>query len=210
MDFRTRSGSGEFDLSDPVRSFVDTVRRVILSPRVFFRGMPRRGIFLNPLIFAAVCALIGVLMSGIFQKVAQTLVAQALPGMKIFTVKTGFVLSVTYGFLGIMIGLVVITGIYALLFRLIGGRYYGGLEGTFRVLCYVQVVLLVVWLPLVNVLALIYALQLGIFGFAEVHTTTYRRAALIVALPILLWKLQRTLLFLFAAVFLTAAFFLSG
>jgi hypothetical protein len=85
---KTRSGSGEFDLSDPVRGFVNTVRRVIFSPRDFFRGMPRSGSFLNPLIFAAVCALIGALMSGVFQEVAHL-----LPGMQIFSVNTGFVLS---------------------------------------------------------------------------------------------------------------------
>jgi hypothetical protein len=69
MDFDTRSGSGdpsrhpggvtrqapdgEFDLSDPVRSFVNTVQRVIFSPRDFFRGMLRTGSFLNLLIFIA-------------------------------------------------------------------------------------------------------------------------------------------------------------
>jgi hypothetical protein len=158
MDFDTGSGSGEFDLSDPIRSFVETVRRVIFSPRDFFRGMPRGGNVLNPLIFAAVCVLIGALMSGVFQEVTQALVAQAFPGMQVqifFSVNTGFVLTVALAFVGTMIGLVVITGVYQLFVRLIVGRNNGGLGATFRVLCYIQTVLLVVWLPLVNVLALI-------------------------------------------------------
>jgi hypothetical protein len=205
MVFKPRSGSGEFDLSDPVRSFVNTVRRVIFSPRDFFRGMPRSRSFLNPLIFAAVCALIGALMSGVFQEVAHL-----LPGMQIFSVNTGFVLSVTYRFVGTMIGLVVITGVYHLLFRLIGGRYNDGLEAAFRVLCYVQAVQLVAWLPLVNVLAVMYAVYLGVIGFAEVHTTTYGRAAFVVLLPMLLFRLQRTLLFIFATVLLSAALFFSS
>jgi hypothetical protein len=200
MEFNTGSGSGgpsqrpsgearrspgrEFDLSDPVRSFVDTVRRVLFSPRDFFRGMPRSGRFLNPFIFAVVCILMGALMTGVFQEVTQ-----ALPGMQSFSAGAGFVFIVTRVFFGNMIVLGVTTGIYQLFVRLIAGRNNGGLGATFEVLCYVQAVQLVSWLPLVNFLAAIYALYLGAFGFREVHSTTYGRAAAVVALPILLFIL---------------------
>jgi hypothetical protein len=218
MDFNTTSGSGgtpqrpsgetrrpppgrEFDPSDPVRSFVETVRRVLFSPRDFFRGMPRSGSFRNPLIFALVCTLIAALMSGVFQEVAQT-----LPGMQPFIVRTGFVYNVIFAFVALIISLVVITGVYQLFVRLIVGRNNGGLGATFKVLCYVQVVQLVGWLPLVNLLAAIYALYLGAFGFRVVHSTTYGRAAAVAALPILLL----TLFFIIATVVLIAALSLSS
>lgn len=51
----------------------------------------------------------------------------------------------------------------------------------------------------------IYALYLGAFGFREVQSTTYGRAAAVVALPILLL----ILLVIFAAVFLSAEVFSS-
>jgi hypothetical protein len=206
MDFNTRSGSGsppqrpggvprrplgrEFDRSDPVRSFVETVRRVLFSPRDFFRGMARRGSLLNPLIFAAACALISALLGGVFNEVLR-----ALPGMQTFRANTGFVSNVTLGFLGTMIGLVVITGVYQLFVRLIAGRNNGGLGATFRVLCYIQPVQLVAWLPLLNILAGIYGMYLSAFGFQEVHSTTYGKAAAIAALPILLLILVVILFF---------------
>jgi hypothetical protein len=217
MDFNTTSGSGgpsqrpseetrrpppgrEFDPSDPVRSFVETVRRVLFSPRDFFRGMPRRGGYLNPLIFGAACTLIGALLTAVLNEVAQV-----LPGMPILGADIGFVFSVTFAFVWTMVGLVVSTGIYQLFVRLIIGRNNGGLGATFRVLCYILVVQLLSWLPLVNLLAAIYALYLGAFGFKEVHSTTYGRAAAVVALPILLL----ILLVIFATVLFSAALFSS-
>src|SRR5918997_6340101 len=83
----TGQGSGrEFDASDPVRSFVWTFLRVLFSPRNFFGGMPPRDGFLNPMIFAGVCALMNALMHAVFNEVAR-----ALPGMQSFIYKTGFV-----------------------------------------------------------------------------------------------------------------------
>ena len=84
----------EYDLSDPIRSFVDTVRRVIFSTRDLFRGMPRGENVLNPLIFAAVCVLIGAVMSGVFQEVTQALVAQTLLAAKCVSGASGELQSV--------------------------------------------------------------------------------------------------------------------
>jgi hypothetical protein len=55
----------EFNLQDPVNSFIATARTVVLNPGGFFRGIAKRGDFVNPLIFAVVCALISALLGGI-------------------------------------------------------------------------------------------------------------------------------------------------
>jgi len=55
MNVRTTSGGGDYNLSDPVDSFADVVRRVVLSPTSFFAGLPRRGSLAGPLVFALVC-----------------------------------------------------------------------------------------------------------------------------------------------------------
>jgi hypothetical protein len=45
-----RSAPGrEFELSDPVNSFFDVIRSVVLQPVRLFVGLPRSGALLNPL-----------------------------------------------------------------------------------------------------------------------------------------------------------------
>src|ERR671915_1991649 len=58
---------GDYDLSNPVESFVDTVRRVVLQPVGFFAGLPRRGSLLNPLLFALICTEISAILGGILR-----------------------------------------------------------------------------------------------------------------------------------------------
>jgi hypothetical protein len=56
-----RSGvvaGGEFNYQDPVQSFISTVQRVVLQPVDFYRGLKRQGDFINPMIFALICAVI--------------------------------------------------------------------------------------------------------------------------------------------------------
>jgi hypothetical protein len=86
-------------------------------------------------------------------------------------------------------------GVYQLFVRIIIGANDGGLEATFRVLCYVQAVQPFTFLPLLNLLAGIYGLYLSAFGFQEVHSTAYGRAAAVTALPIVLLILVVILFF---------------
>ena len=64
MGIRRTSGA-DYDLSNPVESFADVVRRVVLQPVGFFRGLPRRGSLLNPLVFALICTEIAAILGGI-------------------------------------------------------------------------------------------------------------------------------------------------
>ena len=74
---RGRSASGrEFELSDPVNSFFDVVRSVILQPVRFFAGLPRSGALLNPLLFALIC----IVISAIFSALLVLVGVQASPG----------------------------------------------------------------------------------------------------------------------------------
>src|SRR3712207_5250264 len=65
MASRTTSSGGDYNLSDPVNSFVDVVRRVVFEPASFFAGLPRQGNFLNPLVFALICIEISVILVGL-------------------------------------------------------------------------------------------------------------------------------------------------
>ena len=65
MGVRRSASGGEFDLSNPVGSFVDVVRRVVLEPVRFFAGAPRSGSLLNPLVFALICVVISAILSAV-------------------------------------------------------------------------------------------------------------------------------------------------
>src|SRR5918998_5706417 len=60
----TGSATAEFTFTNPVESFVGMVGDLVTRPVDFFRGMARRGDFVNPLIFALVCAVISAAIGG--------------------------------------------------------------------------------------------------------------------------------------------------
>src|SRR3712207_9393126 len=65
MTSRATTLGGDYNLSDPVNSFVDVVRRVAFQPAAFFAGLPRQGSLLNPLVFALICIEISVILVGL-------------------------------------------------------------------------------------------------------------------------------------------------
>ena len=60
----TGSATAEFTYTNPVESFVGTVRDLFTRPVAFFRDMARRGDFGNPLLFALVSAVISAAIGG--------------------------------------------------------------------------------------------------------------------------------------------------
>lgn len=176
----------EFSLQDPVNSFVSTARGVLLSPTSFFRSIARRGDYLNPAAFALICALISALLSGLISLVFAPFLAgpedtagEALAGGLVSFIVT-LILSPIYTVVALLIG----AGIYHLLVLLLVRPNHAGFEATFRVVCYVAAIQLVSWIPVINIVAGIYAIFLSVFGIREVHNTTTGRAAAIVLIPV--------------------------
>lgn len=60
-DFST----AEFTYTDPVQSYVNTVRDLVTRPADFFAGIARRGDYINPLIFALIGVLITTVITGV-------------------------------------------------------------------------------------------------------------------------------------------------
>src|SRR3712207_1794999 len=141
-------GTGrEFTLSDPIVSFIKAARSVILEPVSFFREMARRGDFVNPAIFALICALISALLGGIISLALSPLFAspgdtagEALAGGVV-----GFVLTVILSPIYTAVGLLIGAGIYHLLVLLLVRPGNAGFEATFRVVCYVAAIQLISW-----------------------------------------------------------------
>jgi hypothetical protein len=176
-----RASSGEFNFQDPVPSFINTARSVVFSPADFFRGMARRGDFLNPLAFALICVLISSLLGGIIGLVfnlgfANTGVIGAL---------LGFIFGIIRSLIGVAIGLFVGALVWWLLSLLFARPNNTGYEATFRVAAYSSVIYLVSWIPVLGwIVGGIYGIVLGVIGIREAHGTTTGRAALIVLIPI--------------------------
>lgn len=183
-----RSASGrEFELSDPVNSFFDVVRSVVLQPVRFFAGLPRSGALLNPLLFALICIMISAILSSVLVLAG----VQENPGfnpnpqnaLPSTFAPTSAIASVILAPIGGTIGLFVVAAIQQLLVRLIVGANNSGFGATFRVASYTQVTSLVNWIPIVGPLVALYGLYLSIVGIREMHSTTTGKAALVILIP---------------------------
>ena len=179
-------GGGEFNLQDPINSFVGTVRALVLDPVGFFRGIARRGDFVNPLIFAAICTLISALLGGLINLILAPLFAgprdtgEALAGGAV-----EFVFNLILTPILVVIALFIGAAITHLLVMLLVKPENAGFEATFRVGAYCQVTQLIGWIPIIGPLvAIVWAIVLSVFGIREVHATTTGKAALIVLIPL--------------------------
>lgn len=186
MGIRRTSGA-DYDLSNPVESFADVVRRVVLQPVGFFRGLPRRGSLLNPLVFALICTEIAAILGGILSLAG---VGGAFVTGYGFQVPENqsfgeFIGSVVFAPIGSAIGVFVVAGIAHLLVRLVVGANNAGFGATFRVAAYTSVTSLVSWIPFVGGLLALYGIYLAVVGIREMHDTTTRKALVVVVLPVI-------------------------
>jgi hypothetical protein len=186
MASRTTTSGGDYDLSDPLNSFVDVVRGVVFQPQAFFTGLPRQGSLLSPLVFALVCTEISVLLVGL-------LTFLDVPG----GITWLFGARGNQGFLAFLGGLVIApiaaaVGVFLtalvthLLVILVVGSGHSGFGATFRIVAYSSVTSLVGWIPFIGWIFSLYRLYLATVGIREMHATTTGKALLVVVLPAIL------------------------
>ena len=152
-----------------------------MKPVDFFRGIRRRGDFINPLIFAIVCYEVSVIIASIADAI---FLDEGLEGL------VGSIIAIIFAPIIGAIALFIGAAILHLLVMLIVGSRNAGLEATFRVAAYVGVIQLVAGLAAMPILGIfvsiavtLYAIFLGVVGIREVHTTTTGKAALVVLIP---------------------------
>jgi hypothetical protein len=186
MEARTNAGApgGDYNLSNPVDSFVDVVRRVVARPAEFFSGIPRRGNYVPPLVFALICIEVSTILGGLLRLAWRTETAGGLRYQGVGYNLGSFLADVILSPIGAAIGLFVFAAIAHLLVMLFVGGANSGYEATFRVVCYVSVTSLVNWIPVIGGFLALYGLYLAVVGIREAHATTTGRAALVVLLPI--------------------------
>lgn len=187
MGVRRASGGtprGDYDLSNPVGSFVEVVGRVVTRPAEFFSSIPKRGNFLSPLIFALICIVISTILGGLLRLILRS---EAAGGIRFEGAGPygfgAFIVNVILSPIGGAIGLFLLAAIAHLFVMLFVGDGNSGFESTFRVVSYVSVTNLVNWIPIVGGLVGLYGLYLAVVGIREMHATTTGRAALVVLLP---------------------------
>ena len=194
MSVGTRSGGGDYNLSDPINSFSDVARRVVLNPTTFFADLPRRGNLAGPLVFALICIEISAILGALLGELLFLFggVGGPSPGFNpnpqnlwfpsIFAPGVPVVSIIIAPIVG-TIGIVVAAGIQQLLVRLVVGATNSGFGATFRVASYTQVTALANWIPIVGPLLALYGIYLSIVGIREMHQTTTGEAALVILLP---------------------------
>ena len=179
--------SGDYDLSNPLESFVDIVRRVVLQPVGFFAALPRSGSLLNPLIFALICTEISAILGGILRLAG---VGEGFVAGYGFQVPENqdfgeFIGSVIFAPIGGVIGVFVVAGIGQLVIRLVVGATNSGFGATFRVASYTGVTSLVSWIPIIGGILALYGIYLAVVGIREMHGTTTGKAVLVVLIPVI-------------------------
>jgi hypothetical protein len=186
MASRTTTSGGDYDLSDPLNSFVDVVRGVVFQPQAFFTGLPRQGSLLSPLVFALVCTEISVLLVGLLTfldvpgGITWLFGARGNQGFLAFL--GGLVIAPIAGAVGVFLTALVTH----LLVILVVGSGHSGFGATFRIVAYSSVTSLVGWIPFIGWIFSLYRLYLATVGIREMHATTTGKALLVVVLPAIL------------------------
>jgi hypothetical protein len=186
MASRTTTSGGDYDLSDPLNSFVDVVRRVVFQPSTFFAGLPPQGSLLGPLVFALVCTELSVLLVGLLTfldvpgGITWLFGARGNQGFLAFL--GGLIIAPIAGAVGVFLTALVTH----LLVILVVGSGHSGFGATFRIISYSSVTSLAGWLPFIGWIFSLYRLYLATVGIREMHATTTGKALLVVLLPAIL------------------------
>ena len=175
------SAASEFTYTDPVQSFVGVIGDLITHPVSFFRNIARWGDFVNPLVFALVCAVISAAIGGFLGVLYATV---GIGDTGVGGAIVAFVASMFFAPIISTIALFVGAGILHLLVALIIKPANTGFEATFRVVSYANVAQLASWVPILGPLvAAVASIVLSIIGVREIHETTTGKAALVVLIP---------------------------
>jgi hypothetical protein len=179
---------GDFDYRDLVPSFVQTVREVLFNPVNFFRSIRREGDFLNPLLFAIICALISGVLGGILRMIFTLVRGEGFGGAVGSLIANIFLVPI-----GTAIGLFIGAAIYHLLVLLIVRPSHAGYEATFRAVAYASALQILGWLGYIPILGIvvgiaiaIYNVVLSVIGIREMHATTTGRAVAVVLIPVII------------------------
>ena len=152
--------TSEFEGRSAATDFRAAWQRVITDPHGFFADMPETGGLGAPLTFLGVCAGINA--------AAHLLLLVGLGGM-----------------IAVFVGQIVGAFVAAAAFVVVAQNLFeghAGFEPTFRVVAYASAPAVFFWIPVLGVLAWLYAAYLTVRGLERVHHIDATRAVLTVAI----------------------------
>jgi hypothetical protein len=169
-----------------------TLKECLFKPSGSFRRMPVAGGLTDPLLYALIVGMVGMMFLYLWQILLKGTVQSYLPsgmattpGSQVFQgIGTAF-MAILAPFL-IIIGLFITSGLLHLFLLLIKGAR-AGFEATFRVVSYSYSANIFFIAPICgSFIACIWALVITIIGLKEMHEISGGKAALAVFLPVFL------------------------
>jgi hypothetical protein len=162
-----------------------TLRDTLFRPAEFFRRMPVTGGLTDPLLYALIVGMVGLMFSYLWQIVMRGTMQDMVPGMSGEYMFRGIGIA-ALAFLSpflLIIGLFVSAGILHVCLMLVKGTK-SGFEATFRVVSYGYGANIFMVVPFCGgFIAAIWGIVLAIIGLREAHETTGGKAAFAVFLP---------------------------
>ena len=197
-------------------SYWETVKLCFSSPADFFRDMRREGGIGAPLVFGMIGGSLGLVVALLCNFGLQVMLAGIAPaggggggnqmGIMLGGGVIGLVLGLVCGLIGLVISMLITSGLFHLLLSLVGGANFP-FETTFRVVAYTMgATYLLQLIPICGgLIALVVMIVFTIIGLANAHETSGGKAAAAVLLTYLVCCVAVVLVyFLFAAAIIAA------
>ncbi len=181
-----RAAQGSF------KGLYKTVKGALVSPAEFFKKMAVTGGLMDPILYALIVGMVGVIFSYLWQILFQGAIQNYLPveikkmpGYNIFPTLGLAVLAVLMPFM-IILGLFIWSGILHVFLMMVKGTK-AGFEATFRVVSYSYGTNVLNIIPFCGgIIAWVWSIVLAIIGLKEAHETSGGKAAFAVLFPFLL------------------------
>jgi hypothetical protein len=161
-----------------MESMIQTVKQSVFSPHLFFSSLPRRGGFLQPLLYGVSLQMLGSFVGFLWSMAFGNAVSQLIAMMGGSAVVLGLLIPV-FVFLGIAVWAVTLhVSLY-----LVGGANED-FEATFRVVCYTSGAEIFNVIPFLGgVIKGIWQLYITVVGLREVQGISTGRAVGAIAIP---------------------------
>lgn len=174
---------------------IEALKLFVTSPTEAFSQTFRKGDFGSPLLFAIIVGWIGLAIGQIWETLMGASVLSMLPpevrSQIPFVAGSagGFLISVVFAPVYIIIGLFIWSAIVHLCLIIVGGleKSIAGFEGSFRVVSYAAVAQLANLVPIAGgMICFVWTLFLAVIGLREIHQTPQGKAVIAVLLPVAL------------------------
>ena len=163
--------------------YFKTWKEVMLRPSDFYREMPTTGGYREPLTFAAINYIISGLLTVIFiswLQIGDIYGVGDIYGNNFSMRLASVIMTPIAG----IIYIIIMGAIFYFSYKVLGGT--GTYEGTVRFMFYASAIVVISWIPLLDLVALIYGIYLYIVGGKFVHNVSTGKSILAILLPYIL------------------------